>query len=233
VSAQTGRPPRRALWANPAACACSMNGGRSPAGRLPQAMTYRTRWRACCSVIPLLHPRRPTPVCHSTGQLAQVRRCRPALARWGGSGGLNRPRRGRDPVPGRVRPMPSPGGHTTRPDRRRRQGRSSSAAARRPSATAPGPWAACGGSSLTPGRAGWSRGHGSGVPPAAPRPGAERRHQPAHGGVEDRPGSQAGGSPDRRQQLLDRTRVARLRFFALVVRSTERAAHPPGGSERA
>jgi hypothetical protein len=29
----------------------------------------------------------------------------------GGSGGLNRPRRGRDPAPGRVRPMPSPGGN--------------------------------------------------------------------------------------------------------------------------
>jgi hypothetical protein len=36
--------------------------------------------------------------------------------------------------------------------------------------TARGWRAACGGSGLTPGRAGWSRGHGSGVPPSAPRP---------------------------------------------------------------
>jgi hypothetical protein len=48
------------------------------------------------------------------------------IARRRGSEGLNRPRRGRDPAPGRVRPMPSPGGNTTRPDRRRRQGRTSS-----------------------------------------------------------------------------------------------------------
>jgi hypothetical protein len=32
--------------------------------------------------------------------------------------GRNRPRRGRDPAPGRVRPMPSPGGNTIRPDKR-------------------------------------------------------------------------------------------------------------------
>ena len=60
------------------------------------------------------------------------------------------------PCTGRVRPMPSPGGNTTRPDRRRRQGRSS------PAAT-PASWdgsTASGGrgcSTLTPGRAGWSR----------------------------------------------------------------------------
>ncbi len=35
-----------------------------------------------------------------------------------GLGGRNRPRRGRDPARGRVRPMPSPGGNTTRPDKR-------------------------------------------------------------------------------------------------------------------
>ena len=44
----------------------------------------------------------------------------------GRAGGLNRPRRGRDPAPGRVRPMPSPGGNTTRPEGARRQARSSS-----------------------------------------------------------------------------------------------------------
>src|SRR5215207_8858487 len=49
------------------------------------------------------------------------------IVRRGGSGGLNRPRRGRDPAPGRVRPMPSPGGNTTRPDRRRRQARAAPA----------------------------------------------------------------------------------------------------------
>jgi hypothetical protein len=70
----------------------------------------------------------------------------------GGSGGLNRPRRGRDPAPGRVRPMPSPGGnyHPARqaagvkvvPPRRRR---------RRPG-TVRRPTGGCGGSALTPGR---------------------------------------------------------------------------------
>jgi len=39
----------------------------------------------------------------------------------------------------------------------------------------PGELAACGRSSLTPGRAGWSRGHGSGVPPSA------QRHPPGEG----------------------------------------------------
>jgi hypothetical protein len=42
----------------------------------------------------------------------------------------------------------------------------------------PGNWrpaGGCGGSSLTPGRAGWSRGHGSGVPPSA------QRHPPGEG----------------------------------------------------
>ena len=37
------------------------------------------------------------------------------IVRPGRSWGLNRPRRGRDPAPGRVRPMPSPGGNTTGP----------------------------------------------------------------------------------------------------------------------
>jgi hypothetical protein len=50
----------------------------------------------------------------------------PAIQRRRRPRGLNRPRRGRDPAPGRVRPIPSPGGNTTRPDRRRRQGRTSS-----------------------------------------------------------------------------------------------------------
>ena len=95
--------------------------------------------------------------------------------RRGRSEGRNRPRRGRDPAPGRVRPMPSPGGNTTRPDRRRRQGHSSSAAARRRAGTARGARAACGRSTLTPGRAGWSRGHRSGVPPDA------QRHPPGEG----------------------------------------------------
>ena len=74
----------------------------------------------------------------------------------GRSGGLNRPRRGRDPAPGRVRPMPSPGGYTIRPDRRQRQARSSSAAGvgHRDD---PRVRAACRGSSLTSGRTGWPR----------------------------------------------------------------------------
>jgi hypothetical protein len=54
----------------------------------------------------------------------------------GRSRGRNQPRRGRDPAPGRVRPMPSPGGNTTRPESARRQARSSSAAGRRPAGTA-------------------------------------------------------------------------------------------------
>ena len=41
--------------------------------------------------------------------------------------------------------------------------------------TARGATSGCGGSSLTPGRAGWSRGHGSGVPPSA------QRHPPGEG----------------------------------------------------
>jgi hypothetical protein len=45
----------------------------------------------------------------------------PAIQRRRRPRGLNRPRRGRDPAPGRVRPIPSPGGNTTRPDRRWRQ----------------------------------------------------------------------------------------------------------------
>jgi hypothetical protein len=80
-----------------------------------------------------------------------------AIARRGRPRGLDRPRRGRDPAPGRVRPMPSPGGNTTRPDRRRRQARSSSAAAAGDLGRPEGRLAACGRSSLTPGRAGWSR----------------------------------------------------------------------------
>jgi len=79
-----------------------------------------------------------------------------AIVRRGGSGGLNRPRRGRDPAPGRVRPMPSPGGNTIRPDKRRRQGRTSSPR-RWPAETAKRRTGGCGGSSLAPGRAGWSR----------------------------------------------------------------------------
>jgi hypothetical protein len=89
--------------------------------------------------------------------------------------GLDRPRRGRDPAPGRVRPMPSPGGNTTRPDSRRRQARSSSAAGAGQLGRPGGELAACGRSTLTPGRAGWSRGHGSGVPPSA------QRHPPGEG----------------------------------------------------
>jgi hypothetical protein len=46
---------------------------------------------------------------------------------------------------------------------------------RRPAATARRPTGGCGGSTLTPGRAGWSRGHGSGVPPSA------QRHPPGEG----------------------------------------------------
>ena len=84
--------------------------------------------------------------------------------------GPNRPRRGREPAPGRVRPMPSPGGNTTRPDRRRPQGRSSSAAGRRPAGTAQEATGGLRGLQLDPGRAGWSRRHGSGVPPSAQRP---------------------------------------------------------------
>ena len=71
--------------------------------------------------------------------------------------------------------MPSPGGNTTRPDRRRRQARSSSAAGAGQLGRPGGRLAACGRSSLTPGRAGWSRGHGSGVPPSA------QRHPPGEG----------------------------------------------------
>ena len=82
---------------------------------------------------------------------------RPAIARQGRPEGLNRPRRGRDPAPGRVRPMPSPGGkyHPARrrpasrsfiPGRRRRPARDGS--------TSP---SGRGCSTLTPGRAGWSR----------------------------------------------------------------------------
>ena len=47
---------------------------------------------------------------------------------------------------------------------------------RRPAGTARGPsWRPAGRSTLTPGRAGWSRGHGSGVPPSA------QRHPPGEG----------------------------------------------------
>ena len=42
--------------------------------------------------------------------LAAGKELHSAIARRGGSGGRNRPRRGRDPAPGRVRPMPSPAG---------------------------------------------------------------------------------------------------------------------------
>jgi hypothetical protein len=73
------------------------------------------------------------------------------IARRRGSEGLNRPRRGRDPAPGRVRPMPSPGGNTTRPDKRRPQGRSSSAADAGQLGRPEGQLAACGRSTLTPG----------------------------------------------------------------------------------
>jgi hypothetical protein len=45
----------------------------------------------------------------------------------------------------------------------------------RTAGTARGQLAACGRSTLTPGRAGWSRGHGSGVPPDA------QRHPPGEG----------------------------------------------------
>jgi hypothetical protein len=62
---------------------------------------------------------------------------------------------------------PPPAGNTTRPDRRRRQARSSSAAGHRQPGRPGARLAACGRSSLTPGRAGWSRKHGSGVPPSA------------------------------------------------------------------
>ena len=86
----------------------------------------------------------------------------PEIARRGGSWGRNRPRRGRDPAPGRVRPMASPGGNTTRHESARRQARSSSAARRRQPGRPGARRAACGRSSLTPGRAGWSPGHGSG-----------------------------------------------------------------------
>ena len=94
--------------------------------------------------------------CHGGGL-----NCRQQLPMTVRSVGLNRPRRGRDPAPGRVRPMPSPDGNTTRPDRRRRQGRSSSPPAPAPG-TAPRAPGGCGGSTLTPGRAGWSRGHAFG-----------------------------------------------------------------------
>jgi hypothetical protein len=97
------------------------------------------------------------------------------IVRPGGSGGRNRPRRGRDPAPGRVRPMPSPGGKyhpareapgvkVVRPRPRCRR-----------AGTARGRLGGRGRSTLTPGRAGWSRGHGSGVPPAA------QRHPPGEG----------------------------------------------------
>jgi hypothetical protein len=56
----------------------------------------------------------------------------------------------------------------------RRQARSSSPRRRR-AETARRSTGGCGGSSLTPGRAGWSRGHGSGVPPSA------QRHPPGEG----------------------------------------------------
>jgi hypothetical protein len=103
-------------------------------------------------------------------------RCRPSWRPLGIAGrnsatervlGLTSAERGRVQGPGRVRPMPSPGGTTTRPDRRRRQAHSYSAAGachREPRG--------CGGlgrSSLTPGRAGWSR-----VGPTG-RPGRRRR----------------------------------------------------------
>jgi hypothetical protein len=67
---------------------------------------------------------------------------------------------------------PRPAGTTTRPKSARRQGRSSSAATPAP-VTVRGRRAACGRSTLTPGRAGWSQGHwvGRSARPAATPPG--------------------------------------------------------------
>jgi hypothetical protein len=85
-----------------------------------------------------------------------------------------------DSAPGRVRPMPSPGGNT-RPDKHRRQGRSSSAADADQLGRPERPVAACGRSSLTPGRAGWSRGHafGRSALRAAAPPGEGAARQPS------------------------------------------------------
>ena len=108
-------------------------------------------------------------------------RITPRIARRGRPRGRNRPRRGRDPAPGRVRPMPSPCGNTTRPDRRRHQGRSSSAA--RSPASWDGPKGGAGGLRalhLDPGSGpdGPEDTH-SGVPPSA------QRHPPGKGAADD------------------------------------------------
>jgi len=103
---------------------------------------------------------RELPRCQESRWSGQERRSElhTAIARRGGSWGLNRPRRGQDPAPGRVRPMPAPGGNTTRPENARR---ARSFVFGRPTPASwdgqVGGWAACGRSTLTPGRAGWSR----------------------------------------------------------------------------
>jgi len=77
----------------------------------------------------------------------------------GAAGTLHPAAFGRCPRPAGIPPGPTDAGVKVGPPRRRR--RRLGTAGRRTGG--------CGGSTLTPGRAGWSRWHGSGVPPSAQR----------------------------------------------------------------
>ena len=93
---------------------------------------------------------------HCAAARMAARNCPLGIARLGWSEGLNRPRRGRDPAPGRVRPMPSPGGKY-HPARQTPASSSLLLAAGAVAGDGQAATGGCGGSSLTPGRAGWSR----------------------------------------------------------------------------
>jgi predicted RNA binding protein YcfA (HicA-like mRNA interferase family) len=127
--------------------------------------------------------------------------------------------------------MPSPGGNTTRPDRRRRQGRSSSAADPGQPGR-PKRWlAACGRSTLTRvGPDGLEDTH-SGVPPSA------QRHPPSSGASARSPadrGQAAESAPGPADALLvgevppaGRLEVAALNSGAHRSRAMDRSRHQP------
>jgi hypothetical protein len=98
------------------------------------------------------------------------------IARRRGSRDLNRPQRGRDPPRGCVRPMPSPGGNTTRPDRRPASSSFVLGRRRRPAGIVLGRAGGLRALQLDPGRAGWSRPG----PTGRPHHRAARRRQRAH-----------------------------------------------------